>query len=96
MPAGLCQANPYAAHHNNEQVLGANLRNGRNRSWSADTQHQFASLLHTLLVCRRDGPDVYVTQDVPLVKALLGTTVTVPTIEGNVELTVPACTQVRS
>ncbi|KAF5836754.1 molecular chaperone [Dunaliella salina] len=44
-------------------------------------------------IFRRDGPDVYVTQDVPLVKALLGTNVTVPTIEGNVELTVPACTQ---
>lgn len=46
-------------------------------------------------VRRRSGTDVYVTQDVPLAQALMGTGVKVPTIEGDVELAVPPCTQVR-
>jgi hypothetical protein len=29
------------------------------------------------LPCRREGPDVYVTSEIPLVQSLLGTTITV-------------------
>lgn len=44
-------------------------------------------------VLRRKGADVYITQEVPLSQALLGTNITVPTIDGMVEVPVPACTQ---
>jgi molecular chaperone DnaJ len=42
---------------------------------------------------RRDGRDAYTEVTVPLAVALLGGTVTVPTIEGHAELTVPAGSQ---
>lgn len=46
-------------------------------------------------VFRRDGPDILSTASLSLPQALLGTTITVPTIDGMAQLTVPACTQVR-
>lgn len=47
-------------------------------------------------VFRRDGPDILSTASLSLPQALLGTTITVPTIDGMAQLTVPACTQVRA
>jgi len=44
-------------------------------------------------VFRREGSDIAVTHDVPLVSALLGSHITVPTIEGNAEVVVPPGTQ---
>ncbi|KND01086.1 chaperone DnaJ [Spizellomyces punctatus DAOM BR117] len=42
---------------------------------------------------KRDGADVLVNADVPLEKALLGGTIRIPTIDGEVELQVPPGTQ---
>lgn len=42
---------------------------------------------------RRDGEDLYVTVPITVGEAVLGAKVTVPTLDGTVELTVPAGTQ---
>jgi len=44
-------------------------------------------------VFQRQGADVSVSTELPLTRALLGTTITVPTIEGTAEVPVPPCTQ---
>ncbi|KAJ3238697.1 hypothetical protein HDU78_003378 [Chytriomyces hyalinus] len=44
-------------------------------------------------VFRREGRDIFVTASVPLHMALLGGTVRVPTVDGDVELTIPPGTQ---
>ncbi|MBR2134503.1 MAG: molecular chaperone DnaJ [Eubacterium sp.] len=42
---------------------------------------------------KRDGYDVWFDQHISIVQATLGTTVSVPTLDGNVELNIPAGTQ---
>ncbi|KAI9208949.1 uncharacterized protein BJ171DRAFT_487902 [Polychytrium aggregatum] len=42
---------------------------------------------------RRDGADVLINVDIPLSVALLGGTVRIPTVDGDVDLTIPAGTQ---
>lgn len=44
-------------------------------------------------VFRREGEDIHATVAVPLTTAVLGGKITVPTMTGNVEMTVPAGTQ---
>jgi DnaJ-class molecular chaperone len=44
-------------------------------------------------VFRREGPDIIITADLTLTQAMLGTQLTVQTVDGSAELTVPACTQ---
>lgn len=40
-------------------------------------------------IFKRDGNDIHVTHELRFVEALLGSTATVPTIDGAAELTVP-------
>ncbi len=44
----------------------------------------------------RDGADIHVTMPVPLSSVLLGGTVTVPTVRGEVDLKIPPGTQVHT
>lgn len=44
---------------------------------------------------RREGLDIYITQEVPLVSALLGSTLRVQTLDGNADLVLPPLTRVR-
>ncbi|KAL6764863.1 molecular chaperone [Haematococcus lacustris] len=39
----------------------------------------------------REGPDIHMQHSLPLAAALLGTTITVPTIDGDVDVVVPPC-----
>jgi molecular chaperone DnaJ len=45
-------------------------------------------------VFRRDGLDVRTVAELSLSQALMGANLTVQTIHGNVEMSVPACSQV--
>ncbi len=44
-------------------------------------------------IFERKGADIYTTVDVSLADALLGATITVKTVKGEVDLNVPSCTQ---
>ncbi|GAX73970.1 hypothetical protein CEUSTIGMA_g1420.t1 [Chlamydomonas eustigma] len=44
-------------------------------------------------IFRREGPDILITADLNLTQAMLGTQLTVQTVDGSAELAVPACTQ---
>ncbi|KAJ3106054.1 hypothetical protein HDU97_007057 [Phlyctochytrium planicorne] len=77
---------------------GMRVRVQKKGSYPVDMDGEPGDLLATVevephAVFKRDGPNVLVNAEVPLQTAILGGTIKIPTIDGDVELKVPAGTQ---